>query len=620
MRRFWVMVTGIAAAMSCSGSTEPSDPTVAATIVLSTDSVAAYPDRLTGYPVATVYNGSHQVIPAPVTWTIADTTIARKYTSVGILGKKLGVTTMTAHSGNAATTVKVAVIYEPIYTIMFRPGSATLYGADSIRMQAFAFGDQLDSLHDRVFTWATHNPGLITVSPSGMVHAVGLGTAYVIASSEGKTDSAVVFADPRLVSRITVAPDSLALLPGATTQGWTYHEFDASNTEISGRSLSWSSSDSTVATVSALGVNALKAGTVTLTASVDLASARVSLVVAPVTFTAVSAGGYHACGLTTAQLVYCWGPNYTGQLGTQTYSGDGSQVPAPVLGGLHFVSLALGINWSCALTAGGTPYCWGGQDMVGNGSWTPQAIPGVTLVSLSNGDDHACGLDASGTMWCWGGNPENLLYPPPATCGTPCHWTPAATGNGKHWNSISAGGGQHVCGIDTSNVTYCWGSNGSGQLGDSALDNAGVPQAVRGGITFSQVVAGSGTTCALTAAGDAYCWGSDNYGQLGSGIASPACSSSNPCSTVPVAVAGGHQFTSLGVDTDHACGLTSAGAVWCWGFDLYGGGAPTVPAAVAGSITFTSIAVNGASCGMATDGFAYCWSKLNAPVRVAGQQ
>jgi alpha-tubulin suppressor-like RCC1 family protein len=166
--------------------------------------------------------------------------------------------------------------------------------------------------------------------------------------------------------------------------------------------------------------------------------------------------------------------------------------------------------------------------------------------------------------------------------------------------------------------------NNAGQLGDSTITSSAMPVAVHGGFTFTEVSAGGSTSCGLTAAGDAYCWGSDLYGVIGSGVALATCELPlnffDPCALIPRAVAGSHKFAHVSTDDDHACGLTAAGAVWCWGYSENGDGTPTVPALVAGSITFTSITIGGRNCGMATDGMAYCWSGYSAPLRVPGQQ
>ena len=60
-------------------------------------------------------------------------------------------------------------------------------------------------------------------------------------------------------------------------------------------------------------------------------------------------------------------------------------------------------------------------------------------------------------------------------------------------------------------TAYCWGANGSGQLGDGTTNMSAVPVLVATDLRFVQIATGNDETCALTSEGAAYCWGSDGF-------------------------------------------------------------------------------------------------------------
>src|SRR3989441_5553444 len=66
-------------------------------------------------------------------------------------------------------------------------------------------------------------------------------------------------------------------------------------------------------------------------------------------------------------------------------------------------------------------------------------------------------------------------------------------------------------------AAYCWGDNGTGQLGTETVKLGLTPIRVAGDVSFAAITVGDGFTCALAAQGTAYCWGNNQTGQLGSG-------------------------------------------------------------------------------------------------------
>src|SRR5687768_15505286 len=72
---------------------------------------------------------------------------------------------------------------------------------------------------------------------------------------------------------------------------------------------------------------------------------------AALSFRQVSAGVSHTCGVTTDDKAYCWGYNFSGQLGDGTTTQR--TVPVAVRGGLRFLRVSAGSSHTCGLATTG---------------------------------------------------------------------------------------------------------------------------------------------------------------------------------------------------------------------------------------------------------------------------
>lgn len=235
--------------------------------------------------------------------------------------------------------------------------------------------------------------------------------------------------------------------------------------------------------------------------------------------------------------------------------------------------------------------------------------PGWAQLALGvNFGSTSCGRRGDDKTYCWGGGSVG-----DGTSGTTAR-VPAIVAMGREFSSMTYGA-VHGCGVE-SNTAYCWGpNNGFGVIGNGQTNSIErVPVAVSGGHQFSTIDAGNSFTCALTVAGAAYCWGSQLAGWLGDGV---IATSNDQVRTTPNPVLGGITFASLSVGSGHTCGLTAAGVAWCWGDNQQGqlgDGTETTraqPTQVTGGMTFTKISAGGNhTCALTSAGKAYCWGHV----------
>jgi alpha-tubulin suppressor-like RCC1 family protein len=119
-------------------------------------------------------------------------------------------------------------------------------------------------------------------------------------------------------------------------------------------------------------------------------------------------GGRTTCGLTAAGEAWCWGQGVFGELGDGLGNGN-ALVPVRVVGGHTFTQLSGGAYHVCGVTAAGEVYCWGNNATGAIGSppgtveATPIKVPGLSgITQIAAGAGFTCALDAAGHASCWG--------------------------------------------------------------------------------------------------------------------------------------------------------------------------------------------------------------------------
>ncbi len=275
-----------------------------------------------------------------------------------------------------------------------------------------------------------------------------------------------------------------------------------------------------------------------------------------------------------------------------------------------------GSNHTCAVTESGGARCWGGNTggQLGNGAYgrsslTPTNVVGLTsgVSAIATGNGHSCALTVSGGVKCWGENVWGQLGNNSMvdSSNRPVDVLGLSSGVTK-----IAANDNFTCAVMNAGGIKCWGNNRSGQLGSASDVYASrVPLDVQGLSTrIATVALGQNHACALTIAGGIKCWGINFSGQLGSNTSSAAA---------PVDVIGATSgMSSVSAGTEHTCAVTINGVVKCWGQNGNGqvgdgtqSNAIFVPVIVNGLGSGTvSVAAGGShTCALSVSGGVKCW-------------
>jgi hypothetical protein len=150
------------------------------------------------------------------------------------------------------------------------PASPSVQVGATVQLSAVTRDAGGNVLTGRAITWSSSNTTVATVSSVGLVSGLVAGSATITATSAGQSGTAALTVSavpPAPVASVTVAPASPSVQVGATVQLAAVTR-DAGGNVLSGRAITWSSSNTTVATVSSAGlVSGLVAGPVTITAT-----------------------------------------------------------------------------------------------------------------------------------------------------------------------------------------------------------------------------------------------------------------------------------------------------------------------------------------------------------------
>jgi alpha-tubulin suppressor-like RCC1 family protein len=204
--------------------------------------------------------------------------------------------------------------------------------------------------------------------------------------------------------------------------------------------------------------------------------------------------------------------------------------------------------------------CWGynGSGQLGDGTTTnrssPVSISIAGAIDIVAGRSHTCAeLTTNGSpIMCWGSNGSGQLGD-----GTTTNRSSPVSVTGTENTSTISAGGYHTCTKMSDLTLKCWGGNSFGQVGDGSTTNRHNPVTVPGLSGVKEVSAGLEHTCVRLSANTVQCWGYNGQGQLGDG--------STTDRSTPVTVSGISTALDVTAGGDHTCARLSGGVAKCWG-------------------------------------------------------
>jgi uncharacterized protein YjdB len=223
-----------------------------------------------------------------ITWSTSDAAKATVSSTGLVTGIAPGAVTITASAEGKSGTSSITVKPKPVGAVILSPGQVSIEAGQTRQLTAQVTDDQGNVLSGRPIAYVSDKPNVATVSASGLVTAVTIGTATITATSEGKSGTADITVTPVPVATVDVSPSQSDLTVGGTLT-LTATPRDSRGNALAGRAVSWTSGAPSVATVSASGVvTATGQGTAVLFATVEGRTGSATVNVRQVAVTSVT--------------------------------------------------------------------------------------------------------------------------------------------------------------------------------------------------------------------------------------------------------------------------------------------------------------------------------------------
>lgn len=224
-------------------------------------------------------NAGNVLLGRPITYQSEAPTVASVTAAGVVTALAPGTARIVATSEGKTGTATVQVIPVPVATVQLTPATATLLTGQTVTLIARARAQDGTLLTGRTVEWRSGAAAIATVNSAGVVTAIGPGVANILATVDGVIASSTITVRPAAVAQITLTPATPVLDRGESEQ-MTATLRDAGGATLTGRIVTWTSSNDQVAFVSSTGlVVGFRTGTATITATSEGISASTTVTV-----------------------------------------------------------------------------------------------------------------------------------------------------------------------------------------------------------------------------------------------------------------------------------------------------------------------------------------------------
>ncbi|MDH5354171.1 MAG: Ig-like domain-containing protein, partial [Gammaproteobacteria bacterium] len=235
-------------------------------------------------------NGSSVDLSSSAIWSSSDVTIATVDASGLSTGVAAGTATITATSGLISGSASLTVNVASLTSISVTPSTASVVeGSTQTFVATGNYDDGSSADISTSVSWTSSNNAIATVSASGLAAGVSQGSATITATGGLISGSASLTVNAASLTSISVTPSTASVVEGSTQTFVATGNYDNGSSADISSSVTWTSSNVTVATVDGSGLSTgVAAGVATITATSGGVSATADLTVNAATLTSIS--------------------------------------------------------------------------------------------------------------------------------------------------------------------------------------------------------------------------------------------------------------------------------------------------------------------------------------------